>query len=156
MAFQWTIAELMPHRGTMCLLDEVIESQGPYLRARLTVREDGFFNDAVSGGGVPAWVGLEYMAQTAAAHVGVEHRLAGNAPRIGFLLGTRRYRCNVPAFVPGTVLTVSVERVALSSDGLAAYEARIEGVGVLATSQVNCFLPLTDEAAEAIARGQRP
>ncbi|MBX7114703.1 MAG: 3-hydroxylacyl-ACP dehydratase [Myxococcaceae bacterium] len=156
MAFQWTIAELIPHRGALCLLDGVIESHGPRLRAQLTVRDDGFFFDAVSGGGVPAWVGLEYMAQTAAAHVGVEQRLAGSAPRVGFLLGTRRYRCNVPVFTPGTVLTVSVERVALSHEGLAAYEARIEGAGVVATSQVNCLLPLTDEAADAIAKGQRP
>jgi predicted hotdog family 3-hydroxylacyl-ACP dehydratase len=125
----------------MSLLDEIVESEGDRLVARLTVRDDGLFNDPALQGAVPAWVGVEYLAQAAAAHLGVEQRRNGQPPRVGFLLGTRLYTSNVAAFVPGTVLTVSVERSVLAQSGMAAYDGRLEGEGIVATASINTFLP---------------
>ena len=59
--------------------------------------------------GVPAWAGVEYMAQTIAAHAGVEARARGEPPAIGFLLGTRAYSTSVEKFPNGSKLTVTVE-----------------------------------------------
>lgn len=150
MSFPWSVASLVPHSGRMCLLDEIVESEGDGLVARLTVRNDGLFNDPALGGGVPAWVGVEYLAQAAAAHLGVEQRRNGQPPRVGFLLGTRLYTSNVEAFIPGTVLTVSVERSVLMPSGMAAYEGKLTGVGVVATASINTFLPANVESLQSM------
>jgi len=63
------------------------------------------------GNTVPALLGIEYMAQTIAAFGGIKRRLAGRPLDLGFLLGTRRYVCNVGTFAVGSVLTVSVKRL---------------------------------------------
>ena len=52
----------------------------------LVVPEAGLF---VEDGQVPAWVGIEYMAQAIAAWAGCRARAAGKPPQLGFLLGSR-------------------------------------------------------------------
>ena len=59
--------------------------------------------------GVPAWAGIEYMAQTIAAHAGLEARARGEPPAIGFVIGTRAYSTSVEEFPNGSRLTVTVE-----------------------------------------------
>ena len=152
----WHISELVPHSGAMCLIDEVLDVEGETLRCALTVRNDGLFNDPDLGGDVPGWVGIEYMAQGVAAHIGVHRRRSGEGPRMGFLLGTRQYDCSVTSFKPGTRLVLSADRLMVSDLGLGTYDCRLEGDGVLATAKIIGFMPDSDAAFWAAVAGKSP
>ena len=69
----------------------------------MTIRRRRLFFD---GGGVPAYVGLEWMAQACGAHVGALARDAGIPVRVGFLLGTREFTIHAPRFRLGERLIV--------------------------------------------------
>lgn len=137
------ITELVPHAGPMCLLDRAVEADDERFVAEVTVPSAGLFSrDVGEGLGVGAWVGIEYMAQAVAAWAGWQARRAGEAPRIGFLLGTRRYRCSVPRFPAGQVLRVEIRRNFQADNGLGQFECRIESAGQeLASAQLNAFGP---------------
>ncbi len=133
------IAELVPHQGPMCLLDRVIAAEGERLSAEVVVPAQGLFSHA---DGVGAWVGIEYMAQAVAAWAGWQARAQGHAPRIGLLLGTRRYRCSVPRFAAGQRLQVDIERGYQADNGLGQFECRIHADGVeLASALLTVFGP---------------
>ncbi|HEY0061241.1 MAG TPA: hotdog family protein [Telluria sp.] len=135
------ISELVPHSGDMVLLDRVIEADQDTLCAELTIGPDTVFFD---GQGVGAWVGIEYMAQAIAAHAGHKARLRGDAVKVGFLLGARRYQANVPLFTLGTVLRVHVQHAMQGDNGLAAFECRITDSAsgaLLANATITVFEP---------------
>jgi predicted hotdog family 3-hydroxylacyl-ACP dehydratase len=130
------IAELIPHTGPMILLDRVTAFDEDSLSAELVVRA-GLFGD---GKTVPAWVGIEYMAQTIGAYAGMKAKLAGEPIRLGFLLGTRRYSGNVAEFRVGTLLTVRVDKI-MQDEKLGAFECRIAGEGIEMTANLNVYQP---------------
>lgn len=133
------ITELVPHQGAMCLLDRVITADGERLSAEVVVPADGLFSH---DDGVGAWVGIEYMAQAVAAWAGWQARQLGEAPHIGLLLGTRRYRCSVPRFAAGQRLQVDIERGYQADNGLGQFDCRIHADGVeLASATLTVFGP---------------
>lgn len=142
------IGELLPHGPEMTLLDRLVEYSPQRSVATVTIREGSRFAER---GGVPAWVGIEYMAQTIAAHAGFEARLRGEPPAIGFLLGTRSYVCTLGAFPIGATLTISVEPV-VTEARLGAFQCAIACDGVVATAVVNTYRPAPEERA-ALSRG---
>jgi len=93
---------------------------------------------------VGAWVGIEYMAQAIAAHAGWLAQERGDAVKVGFLLGSRKYEAKVSYFAPGDVLHVHAHRVLRAENGLGAFECRIDIVGgeaAAATATVTVFQP---------------
>ena len=100
------VRELVPQEPPMVFLDRVLAYEENSLTTETTVdRENPFCEDD----GMPAWVGIEYMAQSVAAYAGVQARLRGEPPMVGFLLGTRAYKCSVSRFPLGETLTILVE-----------------------------------------------
>jgi len=94
------VQNFVPHRPPMLLLDGIqAVSEGDCL-AELRVDPTAWYAEA--DGAMPAWLGLELMAQAAAAHSGWKNR---NAPAAkgGYLLGTRRYQSSLDRF-PGQAL----------------------------------------------------
>ena len=85
----WPLAELLPHAGDMILIDQVLAFDEEQIETRLTVRAGGLFNR--EDGSLPAWVGVELMAQSVAAFAGCHARVQGHEVVLGFLLGTRRF-----------------------------------------------------------------
>ena len=134
---KFAVEELVPHSGKMVLLDRVIEFDEEYMVAELIVRDDGLFGD---GNTVPALLGIEYMAQTIAAFGGIKRRLAGRPLDLGFLLGTRRYVCNVGTFPVGSVLTVSVKRL-VEDQGLGVFDCHITSEGISVSAKLNVYQP---------------
>lgn len=133
------ITELVPHAGPMCLLDRVLAAEGERLSAEVVVPAEGLFSH---DGGVGAWVGIEYMAQAVAAWAGWQARQQGQPPRIGLLLGTRRYRCSVARFAAGQRLRIDIERGYQADNGLGQFECRIAADGAeLASAQLTVFGP---------------
>ena len=88
--------------------------------------------------------GVFYMAQTVAAHGGMMCHLAGKPINLGFLLGTRRYNCNVSFLTVGTKLTVKVERL-IQDQGLGVFLCQVSGQGVDISAKLNVYLPDSEE-----------
>lgn len=139
----YAVAELLPQSGAMVLLDRVIEIGEGHIITELRVRDDGLFTES---GAVPAWVGLEYMAQTVAAYAGYRRRLEGQAVDLGFLLGTRYYRCSTSAFPVGARLEVRAERNLEGSNGLSVFDCGIAAGAISAAARLNVFLPSDSRA----------
>lgn len=134
----YPVADLVPHAGAMCLLHRVIEGDADSLVAEVDIGEGLFAGE----GGVGGWVGIEYMAQAAAAWAGWQARLRGAEPRVGFLLGTRRYDCSRPSFLPGETLRVEVRREFQADGGVGLVACRIDIAGeTVATATLTVFEP---------------
>ena len=131
------VETLLPHSGSAVLLDRVIIFDAESMTTELTVRSDGLYGDEQS---VPAWLGIEYMAQTVAAVEGMQRRLAGATPDLGFLLGTRRYLSSVDSFATGSILTVTVKRL-IEDLGMSVFECTITGEGVEVSAKINVYQP---------------
>jgi predicted hotdog family 3-hydroxylacyl-ACP dehydratase len=131
------VAELIPHSGKMVLLDRIINCDDNSLLAELVVRNDDLLGNDTA---VPAWAGIEYMAQAVAAYAGVMAKRAGEPIKLGFLLGTRRYTSNVAEFKTGSTLTVRVEKI-MQNDNLGAFECMIQGVDVKVSANLNVYQP---------------
>ena len=129
----------VPHRGAMNLLDGVERCDDHGIEARVTVPSQGMFS---TDEGMPAWVGIEYMAQAVAAWSGARARAGGGSPRIGFLLGSRRYEATVPVFAPGAQLQVFAQCELMGENGLGMFDCRVEQGGrVLASGRLSVFEP---------------
>jgi predicted hotdog family 3-hydroxylacyl-ACP dehydratase len=119
----------------MLLIDgvEAVTAQGGTGRVRL---EPGAWH-ADGSGRTPAWFGLEFMAQTIAACRGRHLAATGGAPRGGYLVAARNYRCAVPHFPPAADLEIRVELLDEDPSGLCAFQCAIlDGGQVLATALV--------------------
>ncbi|GAB3092116.1 hotdog family protein [Aestuariicella hydrocarbonica] len=134
----YEILELVPHSGTMSLLDAVTDQTGDSLTAEVRLHRDSLF---ATEQGVPAWIGIEYMAQAIAAFAGVEAKAAGREIRIGFLVGSRKYTCNAPYFPLGCTLTVTVTQELQADNGLAVFVCHIAAGKITAEASLNVFQP---------------
>jgi len=132
---QMDVAELLPHTGKMIWLDKVLAWDEDSVTAELTVRGDALFG---GGNAVPAWAGIEYMAQTIGLYAGIHAKRAGEPIRLGFLLGARRYESNVPAFEIGSTLTVRVEKV-MQDERLLVFNCGITGELVKVSATLNVY-----------------
>ncbi len=115
-------ADLVRHSGTMLLLTRLTEASETHAVSEVAITENSTCYR--EGRGVPAYVGLEYMAQTISAYDGVERRQSGKPPEIGFLLGTRRFDASHPYFAAGETLRVRVD-MTFNDNGMAAFDAVI-------------------------------
>ncbi|MFM0649057.1 hotdog family protein [Paraburkholderia bryophila] len=121
---QQPIEAIIPHRGTMLLIDAVEAFDDDTLSARATVHADAWYADA--DGAMPAWLGIELMAQTIAAHVALLAMRGGGRARPGVLLGSRSYKALEPSFSGGAQLRVHVTELLRSEEGHGAYECTIQ------------------------------
>lgn len=115
--------QVLPHEGRMLLLDQLLEQHEDGIVTALTIRPDSVLCDGVTG--VPSWVGMEYMAQTACAFSGVNRVRAGLQPGISLLLGTRSYKVTVPVFAIGARLIVSARLLVRDENDLAVFQCDI-------------------------------
>lgn len=131
---------LVPHRGDMLWLERLVRADEDVVEALATPREGAWY---VEGGeGMPAWLGLELMAQAVAAHAGLRGWRAGEAPKPGVLLGCRLYEAYVPSFPAGGALRVTARLAYRDDSGFGAYECTIDGErGALASATLKVFEP---------------
>ena len=131
----------VPHRPPLLLIDTVREADAERCVTWTRVDPAAWYADP--DGAMPAWFGLELMAQTIAAFSGQRQRDPDQAPAFGYLLGTREYRCEAAAFPAGAVLEVEA-RVHYADDesGLSAFacELRLDGA-VLARAILKVYQP---------------
>jgi predicted hotdog family 3-hydroxylacyl-ACP dehydratase len=133
----------VPHGPEMTLIERLVSYDSARSVATARVDEDSVFFEH---GGIPAWAGLEYMAQAIAAHAGFAARLRGERPAAGFLLGTRAYSSLVSHFPAGAQLSISVEPAVVEA-GFASFNCAIETDRVVATAVVSVYQPSPEELA---------
>ena len=132
----FSLAEILPHRPPMVLIDEVVDfdEASRSLVAAVTVRERWCGN----------WVAIEYMAQAAAALAGLFDRLQDptRPARPGFLLGTRRLALEIPAFEVGRRYLVRAVNE-FADDEAASFSCTMtdEDGSPVATAILNAFRP---------------
>ena len=136
------VAEIVPHRGRMVLLERVLEHAANATACALSIDAQKLF---VQGdGSIGSWVGIEYMAQCVAAHAGMIARAAGEQPRVGYLVSSRRLRFHAPRFVPGQELRVSAAQLWGGHEGMVSFQCRVEDArsgALLVEGRLNCYLP---------------
>lgn len=122
-------AHLIPHKGLMCLLDEVVSWTPDAIHARSDSHRRA--DNPLRSDGVPRAVHLcEYGAQSMAVHGALIAREAGLAAAPGFLVSLRGVSFGVARIddLEGS-LDVHGERL-LGSDSSWQYAFRIEHAGV--------------------------
>ena len=130
------LAELVPHKPPMLLLDRVLSYSTDFVTCEVEIRADSPFGGT---DGVPAIVGVEYMAQCVATYAGLSAREKGQPARIGFLLGSREIRLEADSFPTGTKLTVEARRTWGENDlGSFACEVRSQS-GVLLRGNLTVY-----------------
>ncbi|HEX7935854.1 MAG TPA: hotdog family protein [Paraburkholderia sp.] len=137
---QLPIEAIIPHRGTMLLIDAVETFGAATLSARASVQADAWYADA--HGAMPAWIGIELMAQSIAAHIALLAMRGGGEARPGVLLGSRSYKALQPSFAGGARLRIHASELLRSEEGHGAYECTIhDGDVCCAEAVIKVFQP---------------
>jgi len=84
------IAALIPHAGSMCLLDAVVHWDSKSITCVASNQRDSG-HPLASDGRLDAICGVEYAAQTMAIHGGL---IAGRRPEAGYLASVRDVVCH--------------------------------------------------------------
>lgn len=122
--------QLVLHRPPLRMIDGIRQVSAEHCIAFVRIPETAWYADA--NGDMPAWFGLELMAQTISAYSGFKKVATGSALKVGLLLGTNSYRCAVPAFLPGEELEIEVRLHYFDESGLSAFicELRRQGESI--------------------------
>lgn len=117
------LLQLIPHRPPMLLIDQLLALGANHSSAQVNITPASSF--FVAGKGVPAWIGLEYMGQTAALIAGFQLEQGLVEPHLGLLLGTRKYTAFTPWFAPGAQLKITCQELAVVGQNLANFTCDI-------------------------------
>ena len=138
---EMSLEQVLPHEHPMILLDELIECNDNSITTQINISDNSpFFDKALNG--VPSWVGIEYMAQSIAAFAGIHSVLANELIRVGFLLGSRKYKADTDIFTQGQQVKVVANELYNEPEGLAQFDCQlIIAEQIVASAKVNTFRP---------------
>ncbi|MGF1804401.1 hotdog family protein [Aliivibrio sifiae] len=147
------LIDLLPHDTPLALVDKLIDVQELSIHCQVIISDKNvFFNHETNA--IPAWVGIEFMAQTIAGWSGYHAWKKGNKSPIGFLLGSRKYKAECSEFQQGDTLDIFAEQI-LENNGMAVFSCYIECNGQqIASSQLNVFVPTEEKLEELLAPKQ--
>lgn len=117
------VSRYIPHRPPMVLIDAIESFTDDSVTTSTRIGPEAAFFSA-DDVGVPAWVGLEYMAQTAAVWVGLDDERLGRAVEPAFLVSSRQFSAPAPVFPSGETLFTRVQ-VQLFENEIVAFKGRI-------------------------------
>ncbi len=142
----YAIEQVLPHAHPMILLSRFIEAGSDYAICQVDISPlSAFYQPELSA--VPAYVGIEYMAQTIAAYAGANALQQGGKVQVGFLLGCRKYSPEVSHFTQGAVLKVKATKLVMDESGLSVFDCQISIEGqTVVTANLNVFQPQQSEA----------
>ena len=110
------------HREPMLLLDTLVDIGADFACCEWTPGTSPFIGEER---GVPMYVGIETMAQCIAVHAGARASLLGLGPPLGFLLGTRHFRCLTSYFEPGRTYLAECRELVRDSQGMGSFACEI-------------------------------
>lgn len=116
------VAGLVPHSGRMMWLDGVDECGPQHVIARARVSPQHLL---LVDGALPCLAGIEIMAQGVAAWAGYQALQAGEAVRLGFLLGTRRMQLFADSIPVNTQLRAEVRLSMQDAQGFGVFDGAL-------------------------------
>ena len=124
----------------MRLLDRVTGWEHGRVEAQVDVVREMLGFDP--GRGVPAWLGVEYLAQAAALCFGLLSRDAGQQAhaRPGMLVACRRFECSVDHFPEGATLTISAWPSSPLGHALLRFQGEIRLQAPIAAGEVSVYM----------------
>jgi predicted hotdog family 3-hydroxylacyl-ACP dehydratase len=134
---------LVPHTGAMLLLSDVLRHDAEETACGVEIAAQRLFREA--DGSVPAWIGLEYMAQCIAVHAALS-RASEEPPPIGFLVSVRGLRFHCRHFEPAQRLEAVARRIGSGSGGLSSFACSLRDAATgasLAEGRIGCYVPPT-------------
>lgn len=147
----------LPHRAPMLLLDRVIQVTDDSVICAVSINATGVLAPFLTAqGDLPAWCGVEIMAQTVGVWSGFHARQRGDSEiRPGMLLGGRGYRASSPAFAANSTLRVEM-RLLMRDDRLGSFEGEIRcGDAIFASGRLNTYQPNEHELIQ-LQQGVQP
>ena len=148
----YDIEQVIKHRKPMRLVDELISFDEDSACVLVKINEESEFYQAERRG-VPSYIGIEYMAQCIAAQAGANELACGGDIRLGFLLGTRKYKPNCAFFTCGETLQVTATLLMADAAGLSVFDCKIVAKNqqeiILAQAKINVYQP--DNAADYVS-----
>jgi UDP-3-O-[3-hydroxymyristoyl] N-acetylglucosamine deacetylase / 3-hydroxyacyl-[acyl-carrier-protein] dehydratase len=138
------LLELLPHRYPFLLIDRVLEFKDDdsiVALKNVTINEPYFNGHFPQNPLMPGVLQLEAMAQAAGLLL---IRLAGNAPKSGFLMSADKVKFRQPVR-PGDQLTITARIIKVRNGKLATAEAQCS-VGDKIVSSAELMFTLMDEA----------
>lgn len=151
------VSEYLPHRAPMLLLDRVIAVSADHVVCSVTIDGQGVLAPFLTPQGeLPAWFGVEIMAQTVGVWSGFHARQQGETQiRPGMLLGGRGYRPIAATFPAEAHLQVEMHLL-MRDDRLGSFEGKISHQSeCLATGRLNTYQPDDDEL-QRLLQGHQP
>ena len=137
---KYDLEKILPHNYPMILIDDIeeVNLKEEYILTNVTIREDNvFFEKELNG--VSYLLGIEFMAQSIAAYT--HFRNHNVTPKIGFLLGTRSYKCSVDKFENGRKYLIKAKEIFCDNE-LVSFECLIYNNGVeCAKATINAYQP---------------
>ena len=137
----FTIEQVLPHDHPMILLDALESFCEETATCSHLITEQSLLFDLTLQG-VPSYVGIEYMAQSIAAYANANERLHNRPVEIGFLVSSRKYKCDYSVFKLGMALQITVKQLYKDESGLSAFDCAIFlNDKEIASARVNVFQP---------------
>ena len=137
---KYDLEKILPHNYPMILIDDIeeVNLKEEYILTNVTIREDNvFFEKELNG--VSYLLGIEFMAQSIAAYT--HFRNHNVTPKIGFLLGTRSYKCSVDKFENGRKYLIKAKEIFCDNE-LVSFECLIYNDNKeVASALINAFQP---------------
>lgn len=134
------LEKILPHSRPMIMIDSIdeINIEEGYIISSVTINEDKIFFDKILNG-TDALLGIEFMAQTIAGCSFFKYNI--DKPKIGFLLGTRSYKCSLEKFENGKTYSVKARELYCDME-LVSYECFIYNEGMeVASAVINAYQP---------------
>lgn len=134
------LEKILPHSHPMIMIDSIdeINVEEGYIISSVTINEDKIFFDKTLNG-TDVLLGIEFMAQTIAGCSFFKYNI--DKPKIGFLLGTRSYKCSLEKFENGKTYSVKARELYCDKE-LVSYECFIYNEGIeVASAVINAYQP---------------
>jgi len=119
------VAALVPHKGHMHLLDRVVSYNFDTVEVEteVDITDQSMFYEE-SYGGVPVWIGFEYMAQSVSVMTGLVGLETHTPPQMGFILSVTNFKAEKNVFPVGSTVHIWV-RQTVRMDMAVTFEGKI-------------------------------
>lgn len=130
-------APYLPHHAPMIMIDSLVEAGEDFAIAKVTVTPALMFSNAQ---GLPTWASIELMAQTVSLYAGVQGQKNQQAPKIGFLLGSRKMNFDFAYFPLNSEIIIKAKKNYMQ-DNLGVFDCEISALGKTITATLSVYEP---------------
>lgn len=148
----------LPHGSPMKLLDQLIAVTDEQVHCQVSTCRTGVLAPFLTPQGeLPAWFGVEIMAQTVGVWSGWHASQRGvTLIPPGMLLGGRGWKAHQPRFPADATLDITMTLL-MRDDRMGSFEGEIcHGAQRLASGRLNTYQPNEAELQQLMSQGKQP